>query len=73
MGMFDEVLVRCPSCEKEQTVQSKGGDCILALYDLNEAPADVLSDVNRHAPFECVACGCLFKVELKFLAIERRV
>ena len=73
MGMYDSVNLRCPNCGANYDAQSKGGDCILALYELNEAPADVLSDINRHSPFECEKCGCLFEVEFKVMAIERRI
>ena len=64
MGMFDSVIVRCPNCNTEQVVQSKGGDCILAEYTLENAPLDVLTDINRHAPFRC-GCGCEFAIQVK--------
>lgn len=70
MGMYDEVILRCPDCGEEYFAQSKGGQCCFDLYDIENAPADVLSDVNRHAPFEC-NCGCIFDVE--FMAIERKL
>jgi hypothetical protein len=53
MGCYNEVRVQCPICGLEQYVQSKGGECLLRAFDLGECPEDVLSDVNRHAPFEC--------------------
>ena len=73
MGMYDTVVLNCPACGGVHWAQSKGGDCILGHYKLNEAPVDVLSDVNRHAPFECEECGCMFKVELKVMVIERKL
>lgn len=63
MGCFDEVLVPCPRCKEIYTCQSKGGYCNFTSYSLDEAPQDVLSDVNRHAPFTCENCGCIFKVK----------
>jgi len=68
MGMFDEVRLKCPACQKEYRAQSKGGECILATYDFpgdgdNEAPLDVMTDINRHAPFSC-ECGAIFEVKL---------
>jgi hypothetical protein len=62
MGCFDTVMVPCPRCGTRQSFQSKGGDCSLAVFDLEEAPLDVLSDVNRHAPMGCENCGALFDV-----------
>lgn len=68
MGMFDMVLVPCPKCGRKSEFQSKGGECILATYELNEAPQDVLSDVNRHAPNTCEKCGAEFWVKLQVIA-----
>jgi hypothetical protein len=64
MGMFDTVIVPCPECGTEHDFQSKGGDCILATYTLDDAPADVLADVNRHSPRTCSKCGTVFDVDV---------
>ncbi len=68
MGMYDTVYVPCPRCGTKHEAQSKGGYCRLGEYQLMEAPADVLSDVNRHAPFSCQKCGALFQVHLTVIA-----
>lgn len=68
MGMFDSVMVPCPKCGKLSEFQSKGGACILKEYTLGTAPADVLSDVNRHAPNTCEDCGTLFAVQVSLTA-----
>jgi len=65
MGCFDSIWVPCPDCGEESEFQSKGGECLLQNYKLHEAPADVLSDVNRHAPNTCVKCGTVYHVEVK--------
>ena len=71
MGCFDTVFVPCPQCGTKYAAQSKGGDCILAEYEMDEAPSDVMSNVNRHAPFVCDTCGCVFKVtEIKPRTIQ---
>ena len=62
MGMFDSVMVPCPACGAPFEAQSKGGECRLAIYQLDDAPADVLGDINRHAPFECDQCHEIFEV-----------
>lgn len=69
MGMFDTVMVPCPGCGTENEFQSKGGRCILATYSLENAPDDVLSDVNRHAPTTCSSCGRSYRVHLKIVAV----
>src|SRR3990167_7651023 len=53
MGLYDSVTVSCPKCGRKWEAQSKGGPCDMAQYTLQNCPEDVLSDVNRHAPFEC--------------------
>jgi hypothetical protein len=70
MGCYDTVLVPCPKCGEMEDFQSKGGDCFLAVYDLDKAPVEVLSDVNRHAPVTCEKCGTVFGVMIKF-AVEK--
>lgn len=69
MGMFDSIMVPCPKCGEKTEAQSKSGDCTLAIYELNNAPPDVMGDVNRHAPFTCHNCGAVFRVNLQFVAI----
>lgn len=70
MGMFDSVMVPCPSCGAKAEAQSKSGACVLGVYDLESAPADVLDDVNRHAPFVCASCGTSFYVKLHTVAVS---
>ena len=63
MGMFDSVMVPCPNCGTTNEFQSKGGDCVLATYSLEDAPFNVLSDVNRW-PVSCRRCGTGYRVEV---------
>jgi hypothetical protein len=72
MGMFDTVLVPCPECGTEEEFQTKSGDCLLATYTLEEAPPDVLGDINRHAPATCGKCGTLFGVRLDVKAVPAK-
>jgi RNase P subunit RPR2 len=62
MGMFDTVLVPCPNCGKKEEFQSKSGDCILQLVELDKCPDDIFADINRHSPYTC-ECGCKFRVD----------
>ncbi len=72
MGCFDTVMVPCPKCGKMAEFQSKGGDCAMRVYGLNDAPADVLQDVNRHGAHVC-RCGVVFKVRVRTTAEAERV
>lgn len=63
--MYDSVMVKCPKCGEENEFQSKSGECLLYVYTLENCPNDVLSDVNRHSPQKCFACGFNHEVDKK--------
>lgn len=65
MGCFDNVLVRCPTCGTPSEFKSKGEDCLLRVYRLENCPDDVLADVNRHAPNQCEQCNTSCRVKFK--------
>jgi len=71
VGMYDIVVVPCPTCGEPDEFQSKSGRCTLETYALDDAPDDVLLDVNRHGPSTCRACGTLFGVVIEG-RIQRR-
>jgi hypothetical protein len=64
MGMYDTIMVPCPKCDVRAGFQTKSGPCTLATYALEDAPDDVLLDVNRHAPMHC-DCGTIFSVAIE--------
>ncbi len=64
MGVYDTVMVPCPMCGEPGEFQSKFGRCMLDVFVLDEAPDDVLLDVNRHSPMRCHKCGTLYTVEV---------
>lgn len=70
MGMFDTIWVPCPKCGQKQGAQTKSGDCILADYELDEAPPDAMSAVNTYAPFTCSKCGTKFEVDFLIRVIR---
>lgn len=63
MGMFDMIIANCPECGEPSEFQTKSGPCVLATYNLSDAPEDVLADANRHSPNQCEKCGCYFKID----------
>ncbi|NJN06369.1 MAG: hypothetical protein HC814_08405 [Rhodobacteraceae bacterium] len=65
MGMFSTILVPCPGCGEKAHFQTKSGGCDFGCYELAEAPANELLDVNRHSPHKCDKCGVWFEVDLR--------
>ena len=70
MGMYDTVHFRCPYCETRMSAQSKSGDCTLSNYNIDEAPSDVMRDINRHAPHYCPSCGKLVRIRNEFFILK---
>lgn len=60
MGMFDSVWVRCPKCTEPLEFQSKGGECLLINYTVDDAPNDVL----RGLVGDKIRCKCGKLVEI---------
>ena len=73
MGMYDSVMVPCPKCGTKIEFQSKGGNLDMMVYELDEAPSDVLSDINRHAPYCCPTCKHNVIVDIVILEVPRAV
>ena len=63
MGMYDIIWAKCPNCNEDLDFQTKGGECYLANYELDNAPDDAMSNVNRHSPLEC-KCGNKYEVDI---------
>jgi len=68
VGMFDTIMVPCPRCGKKCEAQSKSGSCLLDVFEMKDAPQEVLADVNCQAPFHC-ECGAIFKVSLHMIPV----
>ncbi len=64
MGMYDTVMVPCPACYEYAELQSKSGKCNLETFSLDDAPDDVLLDLDR-GPLRCRKCGTHFAIEIK--------
>ena len=54
MGMFDSLIVQCPSCSQDVEFQSKGGKCQLIRYTCVNVTMDVLGDcINDEEECAC--------------------
>lgn len=67
MGMFDRVFVPCPECHTPYEFQSKGGECLLTEYTLENAPMKVLSELWPPVA-QCKKCKSGFKIEVSHMA-----
>jgi len=64
MGMYDTIMVACPKCGERNAFQTKGGDCLLDCWPMEDAPKDALENVNRHAPSPCEECGATLDFDM---------
>lgn len=46
MGLFDTVWARCPVCNTEQELQTKGGERLLSHYPAYRVPMDAALDLQ---------------------------
>jgi transcription elongation factor Elf1 len=72
MGCYNTITVNCPVCGTESYFQTKSGDCSLSTFTLEEAPAEDVTDVNRHSPNTCEKCGATFDVAFDVVVTNRR-
>jgi hypothetical protein len=72
MGMYDSVYTPCPKCGLQTELQSKSGECKLAVYTLDNAPYEVMRGINRHTPEFCKECKTPFYIEMVEDELERR-
>ena len=72
MGLYDTVTIPCPTCGELYYAQSKGSNkCRMRDFEFSDTPNDVMSDINRYAPFECEECGTIFDVIMQIIANTR--
>lgn len=64
MGLFDTLILYCPNCGKAQAYQSKAGDCGLNTYYFEDAPMEILKDIEEDDWTDCISCQTRFKIKL---------
>jgi len=68
MGMYDEVILSCPKCNKLNEFQSKWGACKLERYSLNNAPLPIIADIHydgQQGALLCDHCGIQLKLDVQ--------
>ena len=63
MGMYDKVWVACPKCGKNIEEQSKAGECLLIDYTINNAPLEILVDIDGGELY-CEPCDHYFRIRI---------
>lgn len=63
MGMFDSIRTPCPNCGEELEFQTKGGECILASYPLDEIPTSA-AEYAIGDKEQCTNCDVIFEISL---------
>lgn len=68
MGMFDTTTLHCPKCGTGHEIQSKGGDCVLAVYErFEQTPVDVLSGLlSARKVINCTHCKTPYRIKAEF-------
>jgi hypothetical protein len=72
MGLYDIVKVPCPTCGTTSEFQTKSGACNMEVYELDDCPPDVITDVNRHAPNTCQKCKTKYGVRFKIVVLQAK-
>lgn len=65
MGMFDTVVVKCPSCNNEVEFQSKAGDCYLDVFPIDVVPISIAIDLD-HNTATCNKCKRVCTLRYRF-------
>ncbi len=65
MGMFDTVLIKCPSCGYVNEVQDKMGPQEMKVFTESNAPLQVLVSLSEKELF-CDECGDQYKIDLEY-------
>lgn len=65
MGCPDEIIGKCPNCGTKNSFQSKSGENMCSVYDIEDAPIMVMYDANRHTPQHCSKCKKLLVVDIE--------
>ncbi len=70
MGMFDSVFFKCSKCACDIEIQSKAGECGLYMYEPNEVPMAVATDIIGEF-VDCDDCGKRYRVTCELSSFVR--
>ncbi|QIG71248.1 hypothetical protein EVB32_141 [Rhizobium phage RHph_TM39] len=72
MGMFNEVIIKCPKCEGTFIEQTKSGSCLLKTFRLECAPAEELSGLlTDDGSVWCQNCGAKLGLQIQVRVVEK--
>lgn len=61
MGMYDTVVTNCPKCGCRNEIQTKAGDCVLAVYSFKQVPVDIAKSLDGQVR-RCDDCSHEYKL-----------
>lgn len=56
MGVYDEVIIDCPSCSEFHMEQTKWGNCSLSCYTIDNAPLAILAGLKEQSDANALVC-----------------
>ena len=62
MAYFDTILIPCPCCGRQETVQTKAGPKLMKRYKLEELAPEVAASIAG-MEIECQKCGIVYTVK----------
>jgi len=75
MGMYDEVIIRCPDCNEIVKLQSKAGECQFQTYSLDDCPIEIANERRRaiqhliDREIYCTNCSARLTIKGKIISI----
>ena len=63
MGCYNEIVIPCPKCGHINYFQSKGGDCSLSIYSIQDAPIEDIAYLVDDSSLFCDNCLALIKIK----------
>lgn len=67
MGCFDTVIIDCPSCQKQVSLQTKAGRCNFETFTrLSQIPASIAGDLATETT-QCEHCQAEIQFDVQFL------
>lgn len=71
MGVYDEIALTCPYCGEVNLEQSKYDECLMRIFDLENAPPSIIEHMIQQSPISCIKCDKPFEVIMREYVVKR--